>query len=786
MVSPVALPPSRKAAVSPPGATPPTPSTPPPGPADLVPFVVAALVALALLGGVAGGLARVGIGPADAWWSAPALAGHAALMIGAFFGSVIGVERAVALRARWAYVAPLASGAAAACLLAGADFAARELLALASLVFVAVNVALVVRQFAAHSLALLAGAAAWLVGNVVYAVGDAALPALPWWFAFLVLTIAAERLEMTRLARRRRAAQPAFWAVVALLGAGAAWSLRDARVGGAVYGAALVLLGGWLLAFDIARRTVLATGLPRYIAVCLLAGYGWLVVGGLAWIAAAVGVWQARDAAYHALGLGFVFGMVFGHAPVILPAVARVKLLYGPWFYAPLALLHASLLLRLTAVGDGPWRAGGAWGNAAALALFAATAAASAWGWRRRHGSARRAGGTAAAAPPAPAVDRTFALWRLGFRPFYLLAAAFGALSVALWALQIGGALDAPYLRGPHWHAHEMVFGFALAVIVGFLFTAGRNWTGQPTPTGMPLALLAALWLAGRVLVATPWGVAAAVVNVAFPLAAAAALVVPFWRARNTRNYFFVALLVALAAAQAVFHAAQLGAVALPGFVGIVVALDVVLFILVVMAGRVVPMFTNNAVPGALASRRPWLEKVALGAVLALLATDALAIGGWPLAVVAFVGAVAHVARWLLWQPWKTLRQPLVWVLHVAYAWIPLHLALRAAAAAGWIAPSLATHALAVGALGGLVVGMITRTARGHTGRRLVADRSEVACYVLVALAAVVRALVPLLWPTALAASVAWSAALWSAAFGLYALRYWTVLTRPRLDGQPG
>jgi uncharacterized protein involved in response to NO len=148
---------------------------------------------------------------------------------------------------------------------------------------------------------------------------------------------------------------------------------------------------------------------------------------------------------------------------------------------------------------------------------------------------------------PHPKPGHGFALWQLGFRPFYLLAGIFSALSVLLWSLQFSGWLGHAYLAGPLWHAHEMLFGYGLAVVVGFLFTAGRNWSGQPTPTGWALALLALLWVAGRVLVLTPFGVAAAVVNTAFPLAAAAGLAVPLIRAKNRRNYFFIGLLVAMA-----------------------------------------------------------------------------------------------------------------------------------------------------------------------------------------------------------------------------------------------
>jgi uncharacterized protein involved in response to NO len=294
------------------------------------------------------------------------------------------------------------------------------------------------------------------------------------------------------------------------------------------------------------------------------------------------------------------------------------------------------------------------------------------------------------------------------------------------------------------------------------------------------------LWLAARVLVLTRYGWLSALANTAFPLAAAIALAVPFVQAGNRRNYFFVGLLVLLAAATLTVHLSQLGVLALPAWAGIQIALDAVLFILCVMGGRVIPMFTISGVPGARSLRHPRLEQVALGSVLALLAADAVHAPPLVLGAVAAVAAIAHLARWLLWQPWTTLRAPLVWVLHLAYAWIPVHLAMRALAAAGWIAPSAAVHALTVGAVGGMVIGMITRTARGHTARPLRADWRDVTCYLLVAAAAFVRVLVPLAFPAHAMEAVLCSAGLWSAGFALYFVSYWNVLTRPRLDGQPG
>lgn len=225
--------------------------------------------------------------------------------------------------------------------------------------------------------------------------------------------------------------------------------------------------------------------------------------------------------------------------------------------------------------------------------------------------------------PRAKAV-RGWALWALGFRPFYLLAALQAALVVPLWALEFSGLLPAPALGSSVRHAHEMVFGYSLAVIVGFLFTAGRSWSGQPTPTARPLMALAALWLLARVLVLTPWAWASLAANVALPWLGAWGL----WRAlragNNRRNHFFVGLLAAMGVASGVVHLSQMGLLQLPGGFGLPLALDIVLFMIAVMAGRVVPMFSNNGVPGLKARRDDRTEKAALGSVLLLLAIDAL------------------------------------------------------------------------------------------------------------------------------------------------------------------
>ncbi|OGA53752.1 MAG: NnrS family protein [Betaproteobacteria bacterium RIFCSPLOWO2_12_FULL_62_58] len=390
------------------------------------------------------------------------------------------------------------------------------------------------------------------------------------------------------------------------------------------------------------------------------------------------------------------------------------------------------------------------------------------------------------AQPLAPPASTGFALWNLGFRPFYLLASLFSAFSVLLWAAQYSGYLPSAYLWGPVWHGHEMLFGYTTAVIAGFLLTAVRAWTNQPTPSGVPLMALAALWVCGRVLVLTPLDLMAAVVNAAFPVAVAVAIGMPLLRSRNVRNYFFVGLLVLMGVLVLAVHLALRERFELSPRLGLQLALDVVLFIMAVMGGRVIPMFTNNGIPGTHATRHALVEKLALGTVMLLFAADLLQWNPIVVAAIALASALMHGVRLYLWQPWRTLATPLVWILHAAYAWIVAHLALRGLSELGLLAGSFATHALTVGAIGGLTIGMMTRTARGHTGRPLEADGFELTSYLLVQVAALVRVFGGMASPELYPASIQLSALLWAAAFGLYAVRYWPVLTRPRLDGRPG
>jgi uncharacterized protein involved in response to NO len=378
------------------------------------------------------------------------------------------------------------------------------------------------------------------------------------------------------------------------------------------------------------------------------------------------------------------------------------------------------------------------------------------------------------------------ALLNLGFRPFYLLAALFAALAVPAWVAELSGhGWPAGYLEGLAWHQHEMVFGFALAVIAGFLLTAGRLWTGMPTPSGLPLALLAGHWIAARVLVITGPGWLAALVDCAFPFVVAAVLGRVVFAARNARNYFVPMILAVLGLVDLCFHLSALGLIEAPASLSTQGGLYLVVLLLIVMTGRVVPSFTASALPQARLRRSAALDYAAL-AISALAFAGALAeLDGWLGALPAFVAAALHAARQAGWAPLATRGRPILWILHLSHAWIPVGFVLLGLALLGLVIGAAPLHAFAVGALSGTIIGMITRTALGHTGRPLAAGRAEVAAYVLVHCAAAARVAAALVL-TAYMPLVYVSATLWSAAFLTYFIAYAPRLARPRLDGRPG
>ncbi len=340
-----------------------------------LPFLL--LGAASLLLGIGAGLVRIG-------WTLPPffaqIAGqHAALMVVGFFGTLIALERAVALGRWWGYGAPPALALAALSALAGAWTLATGAAIVGSAVLLAVALTQAMQTRALHGWTLALGAASFACGTALWIHSTAATAAIPLWLAFFVFTIAGERLELARVLQPAPLARRLFIAALVLIAAGCIVAVLELDPAWQLLGAGITLLALWLARHDVARRTVRSRGLTRYIAVCLLVGYVWLALAGLL-LLSGYGVSHAWDITLHALLIGFVLSMVFGHAPIIFPAVLRVKLPYTPLLYGALALLHFSLLLRVagSALADAGLRAWGGLGHAAAIVLFALTLAGNA------------------------------------------------------------------------------------------------------------------------------------------------------------------------------------------------------------------------------------------------------------------------------------------------------------------------------------------------------------------------------------------------------------------------
>ena len=378
-------------------------------------------------------------------------------------------------------------------------------------------------------------------------------------------------------------------------------------------------------------------------------------------------------------------------------------------------------------------------------------------------------------------------LLRLGFRPFYIGGSLVAALAVPLWvATFLGGVqvnLAVPALL---WHAHEMLFGFAIAIIIGFLLTAGKNWTGLATPRGPALGALALLWLAARVAALTGPSLLYAWLDVALLPLMAGLFARLLWRAKSYRNLPLALILALLALANGVFHLAVLGALDVSAMAPLHAALGLIIMIECVIAGRVVPAFTMSAIPGLRIQSTVKLERLTLALTAVGLLLWLFVPGNvWGLGLLLAASGL-HFRRAWGWRPWLTRHKPILWVLHLAYLWIPLGLLLLGLAQMGWLPVSAGVHALAVGATGGLIIGMVTRTARGHTGRPLVVSGLEVTAYVLVAGAAVLRVWVPLILPVFYSTTLMWAAGAWSVAFLIYLWLYIPWLMRTRLDGKDG
>lgn len=381
-------------------------------------------------------------------------------------------------------------------------------------------------------------------------------------------------------------------------------------------------------------------------------------------------------------------------------------------------------------------------------------------------------------------------LWQRAFRAGFLAAAGFGVLAMARWLYWM--TWPQAWQRGitpSWWHAHEMIFGFAMPVVAGFLLTAVANWTGLPGSRGRRLQILFGLWLVARVLLwlAPEWRLLAWLAEMLFILLLMFELGSRVWARRQWRNMLFLPVLLALAlldsasywkaADQTVTSHLHYGAVWM------------LTTLVVIIGGRVIPLFTGNRLGLQLAPLPQWFEYLAIGSAFLIGLITAI----WPwhqagpwLAWLCLAAGALHLVRMQRWQGWKTLGVPLLWSMHLSYLCIPLAILGIAATGGDPVISKNIIHLLAVGAISGMILAMMSRVSQGHTGRPLEVPAYMAWAFALLILAAMVRAILPLLAVGLTALSWRLSALLWIIAFGCFLYRYLPILTRPRADGKPG
>jgi len=381
-------------------------------------------------------------------------------------------------------------------------------------------------------------------------------------------------------------------------------------------------------------------------------------------------------------------------------------------------------------------------------------------------------------------------VFNLGFRPFFLLSGAFAIILMALWIpVFTGGRALSTYYGQIGWHSHEMIFGYTVGVIAGFLLTSVRNWTGRSTATGGSLATLVTLWLLGRILpffAATMPAWLISVVDLAFLPALTASIGVPLVRHGEKRNLLFLPLILGLFFANLLVHLELLGLVPGVAHHGIFLGLYLIILLIVIMGGRVIPFFTERALPGVVIKRRPLLEWLAPLTVIAYMLAELLFPNSELAGALAGLAAIINGIRVVSWYSHRYWQVPLLWVLHLGYGWIVVGFLLKAAASLGLVAAQFTIHAFTVGGIGVLTIGMMARVSLGHTARPLKVTSSIAVAFVLLNIAAVLRGLLPSIFPLWFSQLVILSGMLWIAAFLIFVIVYAPILTQPRIDGQSG
>jgi len=381
----------------------------------------------------------------------------------------------------------------------------------------------------------------------------------------------------------------------------------------------------------------------------------------------------------------------------------------------------------------------------------------------------------------------------LGFRPFFLLATISAFALILVWVAHFSGQsflLTNNYYGTIVWHAHEMLYGYGLAVIAGFLLTAARNWTQQDTATGKLLLALVLLWLTGRMLPFFSNSIPAAIIaaiDIAFAPALAIVLARPIIAVKQRRNYIFIYILLAITASNIFFHLQPLGLLENSVVIASKLTLMLILLILVIMGCRVIPFFTEKGIGGGFTiDRNPRLDKLAEISIILFGICYSFSLYMVLVAITALFALIINSSRLYSWYNHAIWKTPLIWVLHIGYFWLILGLVLVFCSTFLSIPSSAPLHAFTTGCLGVMTMGMMARVALGHSGRPLATHSIVNIAFVLLNTAALFRVFFPLLLPEKYALAINISGSCWALAFGLFLIVYFRILTLPRIDGLRG
>ena len=391
--------------------------------------------------------------------------------------------------------------------------------------------------------------------------------------------------------------------------------------------------------------------------------------------------------------------------------------------------------------------------------------------------------------PPQPRLSRTGpAVLALGFRPFFILASVGSILLVALWILFWTGTTGGQHYYGTvGWHGHEMLFGYVPAVIAGFLLTAVRNWTGVNTPTGPPLGAVALLWLLGRLLPLIPGTppTLTAAVDLAFLPLVAMMIRPALWQGKQRVNRIFVPILLLMAAANLLVHLDALG-LAPTGPLGRDTMMHLIAFLLVIIGGRVIPFFSKAVLPGYEPRSIPFVEYAGIIMLGAVMIAEIVEPPAWVAAVPAALFSMSQLIRVLLWHDRRVWSTPILWVLYAGFLWLSIGYAMYGLAAIGLVPVNAAKHALTVGAIGTVTLGMMARISLGHTGFPIQPRRVIEISFIVLNLAAAARVFGVVAAPEKYLFWIHLSGGLWILCFAVFAFVYVPILVRPRADGRPG